>query len=173
METVNIIQLDKSRWQEYKDLRIFAVQESPEAFSTTPSEEEEREDKYWINRLEENIDINNMKILFAEYENKIVGMVGIHFHHQEKIKHIGEIGSVFVLPEYRGKGISKKLLEQAILIGREKVKIEKVVLEVTVTQTTAIALYKKLGFRTVGTLKDELKIGNRYLDHLYMEKLLK
>ena len=42
MEDIKIIQLEESRWQEYKALRILAGTESPEAFSKTPEEEEKR-----------------------------------------------------------------------------------------------------------------------------------
>ncbi len=172
MEDIKIIQLDESRWQEYKALRILAVTESPEAFSKTPAEEEKRTDEMWKSRLEKDVTKNMFRMYFAESAGKLVCMININFHRDEKIKHIGEIGSVYVIPEFRGKGISKKLLEEAISFAKQEVKIRKVVLEVTVTQIAAVSLYEKLGFRNVGVLKDELKVGDQYLDHIYMEKLL-
>ncbi len=168
----HIISLDKTRSQEYKDLRIFAVQESPEAFSTTVEEEKNKSEDWWMDRLQDDYSKTNRKMLFAEVDGKLVGMVGMHFHALEKAKHIGEIVSVYVLPEYRSKGIARKLLEGIIQFGQEKAHIRKVALEVTITQEAAAKLYESLGFRTVGILKDEIKIGDRYLDHIYMEKLL-
>lgn len=172
MEQFETIRLPKDRWQEYKNLRILAVTESPEAFSRTIQEEENRSDKNWQDRLDTSIDNNLGQMFFAEMDGKLIGMVGMYFRKEEMVKHIGELASVFVLPEYRGKGVMTSLIKNIITYGKENAHIRKVVLEVTATQVPAITLYEKMGFRKVGILKDELKVGDKYIDHVYMEKLL-
>lgn len=64
----------------------------------------------------------------------------------------GQILNVAVLPSCRGKGIGKMLLEAALELFREK-GATVVYLEVRPTNATAIALYTRCGFMTIGRRK--------------------
>lgn len=59
--------------------------------------------------------------LFAEYEGKIIGFA-LFFHNFSTF--VGRSGmyleDLFVLPEYRGKGFGKKLLEEVARLGVER-----------------------------------------------------
>jgi len=56
-----------------------------------------------------------------------------------------ELDNIFVLKEYRNKGIASILLEYMIELGKNK-KISNITLEVREDNITAINLYKKYGF---------------------------
>lgn len=56
-----------------------------------------------------------------------------------------ELDNIFVLTEYRNKGIASKLLEFMIEDGKSK-KISNITLEVRENNRTAINLYEKYGF---------------------------
>ena len=62
----------------------------------------------------------------------------------------GEIGNVAVLPEYRGKGIAKALLTQALEYGEHELGMTLFTLEVRAGNAAAIHLYESAGFRTEG-----------------------
>ena len=62
----------------------------------------------------------------------------------------GEIGNVAVLPEYRGKGIAKALLTQALEYGKHELGMTLFTLEVRAGNAAAIHLYESAGFRTEG-----------------------
>jgi len=65
----------------------------------------------------------------------------------------GHILSIAVHPEYRGLGIGEKVLRENIRRLKE-LGVRKVVLEVRVSNTAAIQLYKKLGFEISNLLRN-------------------
>jgi ribosomal protein S18 acetylase RimI-like enzyme len=63
----------------------------------------------------------------------------------------GGIQNLGVVPEYRGKGLGKAILLQA-LHGFRRTGLAKASLEVTATNQTAIRMYRQVGFRFRKTL---------------------
>ena len=83
---------------------------------------------------------------------KIVGMCGV-----KKIFEEGEISNVAVHPDFRGKGISRKMLNILMREARED-GVQAFTLEVRAGNGIAINLYESLGFRTEG-------VRRGYYDH--------
>ncbi len=87
-------------------------------------------------------------------EGKIVGYVmsrveyGLGFIVGGMVKK-GHIISIAVLPEYRRKGIGSKLLAKALEALRDEYECKEVYLEVRVSNTPAIKMYEKHGFKIV------------------------
>ncbi len=65
----------------------------------------------------------------------------------------GHVISLAVMPEYRRRGIATKLMEAALRALRERYGAREVYLEVRVSNTPAINLYKKLGFRIIHRIR--------------------
>jgi ribosomal-protein-alanine N-acetyltransferase len=63
----------------------------------------------------------------------------------------GHVVSVAVLPQYRRKGIGQALITEA-MDGMRVYNAKQCFLEVRVTNTSAIDLYKKLGFQVTRTI---------------------
>ena len=80
-------------------------------------------------------------------EERIIGYMGAWLLLEE-----AHITNVAVLPEYRGKGIGSKMLAEYIRVVREK-GITAMTLEVRPSNQSAIALYEKFGFHSVGLRK--------------------
>ncbi len=110
--------------------------------------------------------------LFALSDDKPVGTMTYLFGDRIKTKHIARIFAVYVKPDYRGQGIAKKLLDDALEQIRENKDVVKVQLMVNPKQKAAVTLYKSKGFTVVGELKRELKIGEEFYDEFVMEKVL-
>jgi len=64
----------------------------------------------------------------------------------------GHVISVAVLPQYQRKGIGDALMREAML-GMRQYKAKECYLEVRVSNTPAINMYKKLGFETSRTVR--------------------
>ena len=62
-----------------------------------------------------------------------------------------EILNLFVLEEYRGQGIGKKLVDEVIKVCNKE-KIDMLTLEVRVSNNYAIKMYEDIGFK-VGTVR--------------------
>ena len=99
-------------------------------------------------------------------------MVGIFRLDKIKIAHIANLYSMYVDESMREQGIGKQLVEAALAEVRKIPDIVKVALGVNTEQAAAIALYKNADFQIVGTTRKEYKIGDRFYDGYWMEKLL-
>lgn len=86
--------------------------------------------------------------LVARRENRIVGYCGLLQSFEE-----ADITNVAVAPEERGKGIAFSMLTRLMTLGKER-GIERFTLEVRSGNASAIHLYEKLGFVSVGVRKN-------------------
>ena len=64
-------------------------------------------------------------------------------------RRVGHLVSIAVLPGYRRRGIGSSLLRETIRAVRDVYRAEALYLEVRVSNTPAIRLYEKFGFRKV------------------------
>ncbi len=87
---------------------------------------------------------NAAKAAEADKGGKIIGLCGV-----KKIFEEGEISNVAVHPDFRGNGISRKMLEILMKEARED-GVQAFTLEVRAGNNIAINLYESLGFRTEG-----------------------
>ena len=86
--------------------------------------------------------------LVCEEQDIITGYIGMYISFDE-----GSITNVAVSQNYRKKGYGEALVFAAKEKAREK-QVERIFLEVRVSNTPAIALYKKLRFENLGIRKN-------------------
>lgn len=79
--------------------------------------------------------------------------------------------SVYVERGWRGKGVGRVLLARLIELGREH-GYHKLVLSAFPFNKPGVALYEKLGFRTVGVYHEQGMLDGQWVDTIIMEKLL-
>ncbi len=79
--------------------------------------------------------------------------------------------SIYVERAHRGTGIGSLLLTRLIELGHEH-GYHKLVLSAFPTNVSGMALYTKLGFRTVGIYREQGLLDGRWVDTVIMEKLL-
>jgi phosphinothricin acetyltransferase len=79
--------------------------------------------------------------------------------------------SVYVERGWRGKGVGRVLLERLVELGRE-LEYHKLVLSAFPFNTAGVALYERLGFRTVGIYREQGLLDGRWVDTIIMERLL-
>lgn len=100
----------------------------------------------------------------AEREGRIVGYVCLMSLFEES-----QILDIAVLPEERGRGVARALIDHACQVAREK-NSDVLALEVRASSDTAIGLYLRSGFRQVGV---RVKYYDAVEDAILMEKNLK
>lgn len=90
--------------------------------------------------LEKQIALETSHFLVALDGERTVGYMGLQIFSKE-----GYVTNVAVLPEYRGRGIAKRLIEEQM-----KNDMDFITLEVRESNVPAISLYTKAGFQNVG-----------------------
>ena len=91
---------------------------------------------------------SNVIFLVAEQDEKAVGFCVLHYFCDD-----GEIFNLAVHKDLRRQNLGNTLLSTAIDMGKEK-GVEHFYLEVRESNTAALNLYSKNGFREVGRRKD-------------------
>lgn len=109
MEVFEIVKLEPSEWQMYKELRLKALRDSPQAFLSTYEESVKIPDEKWQFRLQEAKEGETGWLMFARNKEKLVGMMGAF---RKEVSDIATIVGVYVIRKERGKGIAKKLINQ-------------------------------------------------------------
>ena len=97
-------------------------------------------------------------ILIAFDEGNVVGFAGYGNCTDEDLSDAGELFALYVLPEYYGTGLGRRLTDAAL----SNLKQSKIVLTVLKDNPRAIRFYEKYGFRPDGTEKT-VKLGSPVL----------
>ncbi|WP_144510751.1 GNAT family N-acetyltransferase [Bacillus sp. FJAT-22090] len=150
----------------YWELRLEALQQSPESFATSFEEAMQRTNP--IGQVENNLRTEGNYTYGAFDQNRLIGMVTLSQESFLKMKHRANIFAMYVSPEARGLGTGKGLLLAAINKAREIEEIEKVNLSVVSTNEKAKNLYTQLGFKVFGVEEKALKVENTYYDEDHM-----
>jgi RimJ/RimL family protein N-acetyltransferase len=146
--------------QQFRELRLGALQDSPTAFSADYFVNLNHPMSFWENRLRFD---NYGTIFFAEHTNTLIGMTGIHQRESPKTKHSADIYSVYVRPEWRGLHIAEGILE----VCAEWAKARNVIilkLGVMATNAAAVRLYERCGFKIYGTEPFDVFYDGQYYD---------
>jgi len=165
---INIREASFADVDQFRELRLFALQDAPTAFSADLDINTKHSKRFWEDRLKP--DPHGI-IFFAEYDNQLIGMTGIRKGESSKTKHSAGIWGVYIRPQWRGFHIAKGLIgmccEWAKLLNVQIVK-----LSVMSTNESAVRLYERCGFTVYGTEPQALYYEDRYYDGLMMSRSL-
>ncbi len=106
-------------------------------------------------------------LLLAEQDGEILGNIDFHIGGRRRLQHTGEF-AMAVAPAHRGRGIGGLLLWRMILWAESVPQIERIELRAISTNSAAIGLYRKFGFREEGLRPRHVK----YADGSYADDLL-
>ena len=110
-------------------------------------------------------------VIVAEARGDVVGWGSLNVFSPRKAYDSVADFSIYIERGWRGKGVGSRLLTRLIELGRE-LGYHKLVLSAFPSNAGGMALYQKLGFRTVGIYKEQGKLDGKWVDTIIMEKLL-
>ena len=137
------------------------------AMISNQTKKTKKEERVWFSSILGNIKKKKGIYLVVEVDGKIMGNAAVELHKNEQKKHVGVLG-IMLRKEARGKGIGEKLLRCAIEEAKKVLKVKIITLEVMGSNKVAEHLYKKCGFKVIGTIKSGVKYYNRYEDDILM-----
>ncbi|WAH38127.1 arsinothricin resistance N-acetyltransferase ArsN1 family A [Alicyclobacillus dauci] len=111
------------------------------------------------------------RVFVAETDGEVVGWASLHpYSHRCAYAGVGEL-SVYIRRDWRGKGVGQKLLTALEAFAKEN-DFHKLILGTFPFNQNGQGLYHKMGFYEVGTFKNQGKLDGKWVDVMWMEKLL-
>ncbi|SMF91083.1 Ribosomal protein S18 acetylase RimI [Azospirillum oryzae] len=151
--------------EEFRSLRLEALQRHPEAFGSSHAEEVDRPVSSFADW------ITGGYIVGGFVDGQLDATAGLLTSAKAKSRHKGMIWGVYVRENRRGSGLADAVMTTVLAHAEEQV--EQVHLSVAATNKRAIGFYERLGFKPFGTEPRALKVDGIYIDELLMVKILR
>lgn len=164
MLSIEIKILSVNDLSDFRTIRLSALAKAPKMFGSTYTAEVVKPLIFFENCL------SGSKVFGAYHKNKIIGLATLTQEIGVKLSHKAYLSSVFIEPEFQGKGVASKLLNAVVEYSKKHV--EQILLTVADDNKSAINLYKKLGFQVYGIEPKALKENGEYIDELLMKLFL-
>ena len=156
MSEIAVRALDEGEWQVYREVRLAALQEAPEAFVTTYAEAAAQPEQYWRDCLV------RAHQLLAERDGTPLGVVSVEM--TADATQSADLYGLWVTPEARNSGVASRLVQaaadQAIEDG-----CTKLFYWVSTENGRAIGFASNAGFRVTSkrrtTLIENRKFGDQ------------
>jgi GNAT superfamily N-acetyltransferase len=139
--------LGTHEWCAYRDLRLRALGDAPDAFGTTLEVARLHSDAHWTERVSSAAGSAWDHPLVAEDDGRLVGMVWATI--DPAAPETAHVIQMWVAPESRGTGCGAMLLDEVVRWARVA-GARNVLLRVTCGDTAAGRLYARAGFAPVG-----------------------
>jgi RimJ/RimL family protein N-acetyltransferase len=107
---------------------------------------------------------DNQLYLLGVVQEAIVAVAIVSASPRARIRHCGEL-AMSVRRQYWGLGLGSLMLDTVIAWARGTGIITKIDLRVRADNQRAIRLYQRKGFVIEGTLRHEMRVGERYFDN--------
>ena len=156
--------------QVYWQTRNRGLAEFPDAFTTTHAEGVATPPEKLALRVGDAGDSGSDHFVLGAFDEDgtLAAQVGFEREARSKSRHKGTLIGMYVVPEFRGRGLGKQLVAALIAEARARAGMEQINLTVTHRNAEARALYLKAGFVSFGVEKNALKVDGRYYDKEYM-----
>jgi ribosomal protein S18 acetylase RimI-like enzyme len=150
----------------YRALRLRALWEFPQAFTSSHEEDEKAPLEATVKRLAS----PHQKFWGAYEDGELCGIVGLDRETRAKNRHKATVVGMYVAHERMGHGIGRALLD-ALIEDAKASGLELLVLTVTHAEGSARRLYERAGFRSFGVEPRAIKVdGHHYAkNHMYLE----
>ncbi len=131
-----------------------------------------KEELTWVKEILEDMKKGQKVGLIAEYNSQIIGKTSITLG-KERESHVGRFG-LAIKNGYRGMGLGKFLMAEIIKLAQKRwgKKIKMIRLSVHQGNKPAFNLYKKMGFKQVAVIPNQVQYKGKLIDELIMLKYL-
>jgi RimJ/RimL family protein N-acetyltransferase len=149
----------------YRALRLRALAEHPDAFTSSHEEETRRPLDDTLARLQPD---GAEAVWGAFLDGALVGSIGLARERRAKNRHKAVVFGMYVAAEHAGRGMGAVLLARVVDEARRLPGLLQLVLTVTDTNIAARRLYERQGFDSFGVEPRAIRIGGDYLAKNHM-----
>jgi GNAT superfamily N-acetyltransferase len=146
-DSVIVRRFEEVEWPTYRELRLRALAESPDAFGSTLAVEQSRTAAEWSTRLSAGVTSQFDLPLLALAAGTPGGLAWAKVDQADFS--LVNIFQMWVAPEFRGQGLGGRLLHAGIAWARAR-EAKAVCLSVTLSESPAMRMYRAAGFQPSG-----------------------
>jgi len=157
--TPGIRPFESHEWRTYKDLRLRALADSPDAFGSTLAAEQDSSDLDWSSRLASGAGSGLDLPLVAEVDGEPVGLAWGRIDRSDP--GLAYLYQMWVAPDHRRLGAGQMLLDEVVAWAKAK-NASYLDLGVTYRDSPAMRLYRRAGFEPLGQ-PEPLRPGSNLL----------
>lgn len=152
-----------AEWERFRELRLAALQDAPDAFGESYADALAIPDADWQERTARAARPESRVLVAQTSDGRWIGVTRLGLADastdeeplpaQVDVLPVAEILSVFVRPEYRGggnAGVAARLIQETCAWAKAEFAAKWAVLDVRTTNARALALYQRLGFTDTG-----------------------
>ena len=140
--TTSTRRLNPGEWKLYRTIRLEALRESPEAFSSRYEDAIDRSDQSWADQADSTATGSN-RATFVLFEDQPVGLVALY--RDENAPDVGELIQMWIAPGVRGGSAATDMLVELFRWARAN-RFAVVKAEVMKSNARALKFYEKFGF---------------------------
>jgi GNAT superfamily N-acetyltransferase len=145
----------------FRALRLEALKECPTAFTADYETNARRPLPHFAAQLQPDPDT----FMLGAFRNaELVAMVGFYRSKGPKLRHRGNIWSMYVAPDVRRTGLGRQILRDVIALARTLDGVIQIHLAVVADNIGARTLYFKSGFKLVGHTPRAVHVDGKYFD---------
>ena len=161
-ETIKISEIKSAQASFYKSFLMKGLIDDEDNFRISPNDE--------LIEPFPTTDKDDSFTLGAFFGNTLCGVVSFERDgkNREKLKHKGILFRMYVSNDYRGKGISKMLIQELLNKVTSLKDIERINLTVIENNEIAKKIYEKIGFTTFAIEQNAIKWKGKYFNELQM-----
>jgi RimJ/RimL family protein N-acetyltransferase len=148
----------------YRDIRLQALRQDPNAFTSTFEGESQMPVAWFAERIAKG------HIFGAFIDGALSGVAGCWPMEAPKIAHKAALWGMYVGSSARGVGLGERLV--AAIIAHATGRFEQLMLSVVAGNEPAYRLYRKMGFSEYGHEMKALKVDGSYFDEILMVRFL-
>lgn len=104
MSQITVRALTEDEWELYRQVRLAALEESPDAFVASLDEEQAYDESFWRTRM------NRSRRLLAEVDGRPVGVASVGEAGADNPT-VAELFGLWVAPDFRGAGVATSLVQ--------------------------------------------------------------
>lgn len=166
MNAMTVQPLSTEHAAQYRALMLHGYQHDTDAFTAAPHERADLPLAWWEQRIG---GVTQHTVAFGAFgDGLLVGAVALEFSARPKTNHKAYLIGMYMLAEWRGKGLGRQLVDFALAHAAQRPGVEVMGLTVTEGNQAAIALYQAAGFRSFGVEPMAMQTPDGYKGKIHM-----
>jgi ribosomal protein S18 acetylase RimI-like enzyme len=144
--------------EQYRVIRLHGLLHDPVAFGGCHTEESSLS----VERFAAQI-VHAANIFFGAFAgDEIIGCVALTNPTAAKMQHKATLWGMYTMPQAQGLGVGYAMMQHLLHYAQTQTAVERILLQVTASNTRASQWYERLGFKLYGIEYRAVKFADRY-----------